>query len=80
MNTLISMRTNISYSKKGEVYRKFNEIILLCDKPTYRPTNEGEVIRERGVEELRFFIANDKIDDLIKLFETIKKAKEEDLL
>jgi len=50
MNQLISVRTNILYTKVGEEYIKLNELVLLVDEPSYKRTNDGEVIRERGIK------------------------------
>jgi hypothetical protein len=86
MNHLISIRTNIIYAKKKkenetdkDEYKKFHELIFLVDKPTYRRTNSGDIIREREVEEFRFNISNKGFDEMIKILMKLKDIKEEEL-
>ena len=86
MNHLIAIRANIIYSKEEkenpsdeDQYKKFTELIFLMDKPTYRRTNDGEVIRERGVEECRFIVGDPAFDNLIKTLTKLKEANPEDL-
>ncbi len=86
MNTLISIRTNIIYEKlekendlHEDEYKRFNELIFLVDKPVYKFSNEGEIIRERVIEELRFVVSEKNFDTLIKMLTTLKDAKENDL-
>jgi hypothetical protein len=80
MNQLISVRTNILYTKVGEEYIKLNELVLLVDEPSYKRTNDGEVIRERGVKELRFTVTEKAFEDLILFLTDLKNAGEGDLL
>jgi hypothetical protein len=80
MNHLVSIRTNIMYAKKGEEFEKFQELILLVDKPSYKFSNEGEVVRERGIEELRFCVSEKAFEQFIEFLEKIKDAKESDLI
>jgi hypothetical protein len=86
MNTLIQVRTNIIYTKKEkkdkkekDVFIRFNEIVLLVDKPKYSHTNSGEIVRERAVDELRFTVSEEGLDALIKLLSTYKEIDEKDL-
>lgn len=86
MNTLISVRTNIVYAKNkkqdenaDDVFVRHQELIFLVDKPTYRYSNEGEIIRERGLDELRFTVSEKAFDQLIKVLEQLKEASESDL-
>jgi hypothetical protein len=79
MQTLLSLRTNILYNKVGEVFKKHFEIILLVDKPSYEKTNEDEIIRKRGIDELRFVVSEDNFDKFVKILEDIKTVKEEEL-
>ena len=79
MNQLISVRTNILYTKVGEEYIKLNELVLLVDEPSYKRTNDGEVIRERGVKELRFTVTEKAFEDLILFLTDLKNAGEGDL-
>jgi hypothetical protein len=51
MNHLLSIRSNIIYSKEKskdgeEIYNKFHELIFLVDKPQYLSTNEGDIVRQ----------------------------------
>lgn len=73
MNTLVSVRTNIFYAKKKnqdgkseDEFVRHQELIFLVDKPTYRYSNEGEIIRERGlVDEVRFTVSDKGFEALI---------------
>ena len=86
MNTLLSIRTNIIYAKKvkkdkkePDEFEKFQELIFLVDKPSYIQTNEGEIIRQRGVEEMRFTVSEKAFEQLITLLSKIKDVEESDL-
>lgn len=81
MNHLISIRTNIMYSKDSKTgeYHKFHELIFLVDKPTYKLTNGREVVRERSVEEQRFMVSEEAFSAMMELLSDIKKASEKDL-
>ena len=86
MNTLIQIRTNIYYSKKDkkdkkekDEYIRFNELILLVDKAKYTHTNSGEIVRERGVDELRFSVSRDSLEALITMLTKFKDVDETDL-
>ena len=86
MNTLVSVRTNIVYAKKKkqdekaeDEFVRHQELIFLVDNPTYRYSNEGEIIRERGLNEVRFTVSDKAFETLIKLLEQLKDADESDL-
>ena len=86
MNHLISVRTNIIYSKKKkqdekepDEYKRFQELIFLVDKPNYRYSTEGEIVRERGVDEVRFTVSDRAFDELVKLLVKLKDVDESDL-
>lgn len=87
MNTLVSIRTNIVYAKKKkkedshheEEYSRHQELIFLVDKPAYRYSNEGEIIRERQLDELRFTVSEKSFETLIELLKKLKDADESDL-
>lgn len=80
MNRLVSIRTNIYYSKEGEgKYNRHQEIILLVDKPKYSYSNEGEVVRERGLEELRFTVSDNEFQQLIELLGKLKDIEPNEL-
>jgi len=86
MNTLLSIRTNILYSKKdkkkkedADEFVKHHELIFLVDKPKYQQTNSGEIIRERAVDELRFTVSERAFDELIKLLVKLQNADESEL-
>ena len=83
MKTILQVRDNIYYTKEksdGEEYTKIHELIILLDNPSYKRTNEGDIIRERGVEEVRFAVTDKGIDNLIEVLQSYKEAKEENLL
>lgn len=86
MNELIQVRTNIFYlknkakDKKGnDQFIRHNEIILLIDQPKYTHTNSGQIVRDRGVDELRFCVAKDNLDALIKTLEQLRDVDESEL-
>lgn len=82
MKTILQVRDNIYYTKEKsdvEVYTKVHELIILLDNPSYKRTNEGDIIRERGVEEVRFAVTDKGIDNLIEVLQSYKEAKEENL-
>lgn len=86
MNTLISVRTNLLYSKKekkvkedADEFVKHHELIFLVDKPKYTQTNSGEIVRERAVEELRFTVSERAYDELIKVLVKLKDIDESEL-
>jgi hypothetical protein len=84
MNHLISVRTNILYSKikeegKEEEYKRFQELIFLVDTPTYRYSNEGEIIRERGLNEVRFTVSDNAFEQLITMLGKLKEVDESEL-
>lgn len=82
MKTLLQVRDNIYYTKKAsdvEEYTKVHELVILLDNPSYKQTNEGDIIRERGIEEIRFAITDKGIDTLIEMLKTYQGAKEENL-
>jgi len=79
MNHLISVRTNILYSKDKEEYKRWQELIFLVDKPQYRYSTEGEIIRERSVEEVRFTVSDTAFEELLQILSKLKTAEESDL-
>jgi uncharacterized tellurite resistance protein B-like protein len=89
MKQLIQVRNNISYvkekTKEGEKkseepkYTRVNEIVLLFDVANYTSTNEGEIIRERKVEESRFNVTQKGLEQLIKQLEVYRDADEDEL-
>ena len=81
MNNLMSIRTNILYSKKEDgSFQRYQELIFLVDKPKYNYSNAGEIIRERSLEEMRFVVSDNSFEQMIKLLETLKNADEKDLV
>jgi hypothetical protein len=80
MNQLIQIRSNIFYSKddKGKETKQ-HEIVFLVDKPYYTTTNEGEVVRNRGVDERRIVISEESFDGFIEALKEIKNVKQKDL-
>lgn len=76
MNHLISIRSNTLYAKEKEGYKRFTELVFLVDKPIYKTTNEGEIIRERGVEEQRFIVSDASLKLLIQTLNSINTEEE----
>lgn len=86
MNTLLSIRTNIIYSKKEkkdkttqDEFVKHHELIFLVDKPKYTQTNGGDIVRERAVEELRFTVSEKAFEALIEHLVKLKDIDESEL-
>lgn len=82
MKTILQVRDNIYYKKEkadSEEYTKIHELVFLLDNPSYKRTNEGDIIRERGIEEVRFAVTDEGIDNLIEALQSYKEAKEENL-
>ena len=80
MNTLASVRTNILYHKdKDGKFIKHLELILLVDNPQYSYSNEGDIIRERHIEQQRFVVSEKAMGAFIELLEKLKDINESDL-
>lgn len=84
MKHLLSIRTNIFYNKNKkesgeEEYKKYHELIFLLDNPVYKKTNTDEIIRERGIEEVRFVVSEHAFDQMLLMLTEIKKVEQEDL-
>lgn len=84
MNRLLQIRTNIYYTKTKEegaeeVYNKFLELVFLVDKPLYTKTSEGEVVRNRGVDEVRITVAADDMPSLIEVLQKYSTVDEKEL-
>ena len=83
MNSLVSIRTNIIYRKEvnagKETYNRHQELIMLVDQPKYTYSNEGEIVRERGLEELRFTVSEKGFQQLIEMLEKMKEVEPDEL-
>lgn len=79
MNQLVEIRTNIVYTKEKDSYKRLQELIFLVEKPSYKFTNEQEVIRTRELTELRFAVTEQAFEQMIGLLTHLKDVKEEDL-
>ena len=79
MNQLVEIRTNIVYTKENDNYKKLQELIFLIEKPSYKFTNEQEVIRTRELTELRFTVTEKAFDQMLSLLTHLKDINEEDL-
>ena len=82
MKSILQVRDNIYYKKEtadSDEYTKIHELVILLDNPSYKRTNEGDVIRERGVDEVRFAVSDKGLDSLIEVLQSYKEAKEENL-
>lgn len=80
MNSLISVRTNIIYSKaeNGEM-KRHQELIFLVDQPEYRRSTEGEIVRERGIKELRFTVSEGGFKQLMEILAKLQTVEESEL-
>jgi hypothetical protein len=80
MNRLADIRVNIMYSKTNEgEFKKHFDLVFLSEKANYSLNNEGDVIRERSIQESRFFVSEKSFDALIELLQKIRTAEESDL-
>lgn len=81
MKQLIQVRNNIFYKKTDDdkELTRLNEIVMLFDVAEYKTTNEGDVIRNRAIEECRFIVSQDSLGGLIETLEAYKNADETDL-
>jgi hypothetical protein len=81
MKGLLEVRHNLFYTKKksDNEFIKQHEIFLIVDEPSYKRTNEGDIVRERGCKELRFILSSESLELFIKTLELCKESKEEDL-
>jgi hypothetical protein len=80
MNIIVAIRTNIFYCKdKNGLFKKHHELVFLIDKPSYRYSTEGEIIRERILDEVRFSVSDNNFDQLIDQLKKIKDTEESDL-
>ncbi len=79
MKQIADVRTNLFYTKEGEEYIKMFEVIMLLDCPTYRRTNDGSIVRERSIEEVRIMVTPKNAETLSKLFDGLKDITESDL-
>lgn len=84
MNQLISISQNNYYIKTkdkdgSDKFKKYIEIVFLVDKPDFSFSNEGEIIRQRGLDRLAITLDEQHLDVLILKLLEVQKAKEEDL-
>ena len=54
MSKLLSIRTNILYTKEGVEFKKHNELVFLISEKKYSFSNESEVVKETLIKEVRF--------------------------
>jgi hypothetical protein len=73
MKTLLSVNANIFYEKDkvGEL-KKIFELVWIVDNPEYQFTNEGEIIRNRGIKEFRFLVNDKAMNKLIESLQNIQ--------
>lgn len=81
MNQLMSVRTNIFYTKDEEGnFHRHNELVLLLDNATYKYDETGEkIIRERKLDEVRFTVDNEGMTAFIKALAIYADVEEKDL-
>ena len=79
MNNLIEIRSNILYTKKGEEYNKFFELVLLTAQSGYQLNNQSNVVREHQIKENRIVVSEANLDAVISNLQDLKDVKEEDL-
>lgn len=80
MNELISVRTNIFYEKEDKKFKRVQELVFIVDKPIYSRSNEGEIIRERGLDEFRLAVDEDSFEKLIEVLENLKDVEPDELI
>ena len=84
MNALVSVRVNLYFTLEKidniEEYRRQYELIFLIDKPKYTYSNEGEIIRERGVSEVRFLVSEKGIEQLSELLLRFKDVEPDEMV
>jgi hypothetical protein len=72
MKQLSSILTNVYYLKEKDKYERLRELIFLVDKANYIYSNEGDIIRERSIEQVRFSTNENGIGRLIEVLQKIK--------
>lgn len=80
MNGLVTVTTNIFYSKDSEGnFHKSNELVFVLDETNYEITKSGNVERTKQLRDVRFVVSEKGFDKLIEVLQKLKNAKEEDL-
>lgn len=62
-----------------EKYERIQELIFLIDKPVYKTSNEGNVIRERAIEAFRFSVTDAGFNALLTMLNQLRTAEHKDL-
>lgn len=75
MNQLLQVRSNTYYEKTNEGLRELKELVFLTVKPSYKLSNEHELVRERTLSEFRVVTTKDQIDTLIKTLEKVRDTE-----
>lgn len=66
MNHFVGMAHNEYYTiDKDGKQELVVEMVLLFDRPDYQLTNDGQIIRNRKVEEARFVVSKRNLDTMI---------------
>lgn len=84
MNTLIQVRANVMYAKKkdesgNDKYERYQELIFLVDQPAYRLSNDGDIVRERKIAEMRFIVSDDSFGQMMEMLEELRHVEPEKL-
>ena len=77
MKHIAELRKNIFLSKEQNGFAPFAEIILLMVKKEYKLTEDGEIIQDISVEDVRFNATALDIHKMIGALDAIKKELEE---
>lgn len=83
MNQLLEVRKNILYVKDAATgeFSRIHEIVLIVDKPSYNKNIAGEIVRERGCDQLRFTLSSDEqYDAFLKILTKYKEIDESELV
>ena len=80
MKQLVAINTNIYYTKDEQGKEtKYNELVFITDHAVYNYSNQGEIVRERKLEEQRFVVKNENIKGIIGTLTKLMEATEKDL-
>lgn len=74
-NEVREVRFNEFFRGDNNQYQRFVEVICLLDKADYSLNNEGQIIRQRGLEKVSFVASESNLRKIGELF--IKVAEDQ---